>query len=283
MNCNCGKEISSPKLTGDLCTICFFKSKRDTELLVAPWIQENNPKATKELVELINVLEEHRTEHEEIEEKPPIVSKSTEQKDPNLKYCQSCIERGYALKQATREWRADYFICDECFEPLLNNIMNINDNDVQKIKENIQSIKPNGSFLTQAYDLLGIPENLRYSKSDQVLNNRNDIFNYHAPALINKSVESVASEIEELSILLFQIKLAIEPRQDYINKIKYYEREKAGLKGLEKSEKEYTKSPSKLKQSKDEKMAKQLGMTLDKYMEMVKSAKKTEFDKIVNS
>jgi len=271
MNCQCGKEISSPKLTGELCAPCFFKAKP------AMGLSENIivvPPVTPSIAEPIEETEP---------EKLPIVSKSTETKDPNLKYCQSCIERGYGLKLATREWRVDYFICDECFEPLLNNIMNINDNDVQKIKENIQSIKPNGSFLTQAYDLLGIPENLRYSKSDQVLNNRNDIFNYHAPALINKSVESVASEIEELSILLFQIKLAIEPRQDYINKIKYYEREKAGLKGLEKSEKEYTKSPSKLKQSKDEKMAKQLGMTLDKYMEMVKSAKKTEFDKIVNS
>jgi len=278
MNCQCGKEISSPKLTGEFCASCFFKAKNNDkgnstviERVVSVDINSNDGNITKAITEEI------------IEEKPPTVSKTSEVAQPGIKYCQSCIERGYGLKLATREWRADYFICDECFEPLLNNIMNINDNDVQKIKENVQSIKPNGPFLTQAYDLLNIPEQLRYSKSDQVLNNRNDIFNYHAPALINKSIESVASEIEELSILLFQIKLAIEPRQDYINKIKYYEREKAGLKGLEKSEKEYTKGPSKLKMSKDEKMAKQLGMTTEKYLEMVKSAKKTEFDKIVNS
>lgn len=277
MNCQCGKEISSPKLTGESCTTCYFKSKNNE-----PSVFDDTARPTDLVIEAFK-QELEDTFNQEMEEKPPTVSKSSETRDLNLKYCQSCIERGYGLKLATREWRADYFICDECFTPLLNNIMNIGDEDIKKIKENVNSIRNDSPFLTQAYDLLGIPENLRYSKSDQVLNNRNDIFNYHAPALINKSIESVASEIEELSIVLFQIKLAIEPRQDYINKIKYYEREKVGLKGLEKSEKEYTKGPSKLKLSKDEKMAKQLGMPLDKYLEMVKSAKKTEFDKIVNS
>jgi hypothetical protein len=99
---------------------------------------------------------------------------------------------------------------------------------------------------------------------------------------VNKPLEEIVAQIEELSVLLFQVKIALEPKQDYINRVKHAEREKAQLLGLEKSEKEYTKGPSKVKLSKDEKMAKQLGVPLEKYLQMVKETKQMKFDKIVN-
>lgn len=274
MTCQCGKEITS-KLTGELCASCYFKNKNKD----LPSLTEPSP--TRPKVEGLTESSELTTPEESQEEKPPLRTKSNEVKDPTKKYCQSCIERGYGLVLATREWQTDYFICDDCFTPLLNNIMQVDRVEVQE--KVIPRLDPSKPFLNQAYDLLGIPEHLRFIKSDDVLKSRNDIFNYHAPALVNQTVQEISSKIEELTIILFQIKLALEPRTDYINRLKYKEREEAGLRGLDKSEKEYTKGPSKVKMGKDEKMAKQLGMSLETYLQMVKMAKTTEFNKIVNS
>jgi len=275
MNCECGKPITS-QLTGNKCATCFFKKEPVKGDISEPIVSIPEVSIEEPLVKL-GQGKEGKDKNDPIHEP----SKSSETKIPGVKYCQSCIERYNALKLATREWRPDYFICDECFEPLLNNILNLNENEIVRVKTaNLNNSSP---LLEQIYNLLEIPPNLRFSRSDDVLKSRNDIFNHHATALVNKDITEISKQIEELSIILFQVKVAIEPRQDYINRVKYAEREKAGLKGLEKSEKEYTKGPSKVKQSKDEKMAKQLGMTLEKYLEMAKAAKKSEFEKIVNS
>jgi len=266
MNCrDCGKEITS-KLTGELCTSCFFKSKRVL-------ITENN-------VELVKVEEEIQ----EVEkEKPPIIGKDKQAPDPSIKYCQSCLERGYSPVPATREWTENYFICDDCFEPLLNNIINPSDEELKIIK-NSPEIDLDKPILNQFYDLLDIPEALRFQRSDTVLNSRNDIFNYHAPAIVNLDVKEVASQIEQLQVMLFQIKIALEPRQDYINRAKHNEREKNQVAGIEKSKREFSKGPSRVKASQDQKMADVLfkhissaDERLKQYLDLQKRAREEEF------
>ena len=283
MNCSCGKEISSPKLTGELCTSCYFQNQSKRPKVEELIINDNKPNDNITSNNLPTQYDESNNDIEiEEKDKLPPISKEREIKREGIKYCQSCIERGYGLVLATREWRADYFICDDCFTPLINQMMDY-DTDRVEIEKISAKIDPNKPFLNQAYELLGIPEQLRFTTSDLVLRARNDIFNFHSIANVNKSIEEIAGEIEELAIILFQIKLKIEPKQDYINKLKAKEREEAGLRGLDKSEKEYTKWPSKVRMGKDENMAKQLGMSLEKYLEMIKSAKTMEFNKIVNS
>lgn len=314
MNCQlCNKEITS-KLTGDLCTSCYFKSKspkviekeNTTEIGVLdvqpiPEIPEQSNKGTKSVNPRVEGNESTSNGNDSElagadsinddesgipidKEKLPIVSKSDVPQD-GIKYCQSCLERGFGLVIATREWTTDYFICDDCFEPLLNNIINPNDNELRILKDN-PTIDINKPILNQFYDLLGIPEQLRFNRADTVLSSRNDIFNYHAPAILNKDLKEVASEIEQLQIMLFQIKIAIEPRQDYINRIKHSEREKANLSSIEKGKKEFSKSgPSKVKQGQDQKMADTLFKAVENnaekrlkmYLDLQKQAREQEF------
>lgn len=285
MTCECGKPITS-KITGALCTACYFaKRQPPTKVEVAPVVvlEKEQEKKTgvftcsecNEIHEYTNGEQKCLTEH-----KP---SKAKEVPIKDIKYCQSCMERGYGLNLATREWQPGYFICDDCFTPLLENVLNVPEQAVAgKVKEISAKVNNNSPLLKQVYDYLNIPEPLRFNSSEAVLRARNDIFNFHATALVNQKLEDITSKIEELSVLLFQVKIAIEPKQDYINRVKHEQREQAGLLNLEKSEKEFTKGPSKVKRSKDEKMAKQLGMTLEKYLEMVKFSRKQEFDKIVD-
>ncbi len=300
MTCQCGKEITS-KITGELCTSCYFKKGKSNEIpipeipeqinqrteSVNPRVEGNEPTSTGNDNEPAGTdnLNDDESGILEHQEKLPPISKSNEFPQDGIKYCQSCLERGFGLVIATREWTTDYFICDDCFEPLLNNIINPNDNDLRTIKDN-PTIDINKPILNQFYDLLGIPEQLRFNRADTVLNSRNDIFNYHAPAILNKDLKEVASEIEQLQIMLFQIKIAIEPRQDYINRIKHSEREKANLTSIEKGKKEFSKSgPSKVKQGQDQKMADTLFKAVENnaekrlkmYLDLQKQAREQEF------
>lgn len=309
------KEITSPKLTGELCTSCYFQLKKTSgwnkavEIMATPEpLLENQDEPIQQISNPIDsettginqytsgddrTSDDNDSESEGStsnitpEDKPPIISKSNQSGESGVKYCQSCLERGFGLVPATREWRADYFICDDCFEPLLNNIISPNDEQLRVIKSSPE-IDVNKPLLNQFYDLLQIPELLRYSRADAVLNSRNDIFNYHAPAILNKDVKEVASEIEQLQIMLFQIKIAIEPRQDYINRVKHSEREKANLTSIEKGKKDFSKSgPSKVKTGQDQKMADTLFKATESnpekrlklYLDLQKQAREEEFKK----
>lgn len=283
-NVQCDGLVTS-SLTGDYCAKCYFALKRENKL--EGNAQGAHPKQDESTDPFIKGIQEnYPIEEYEIEKEhhPSIDSNKIEpeiKKDPTKKYCQSCIERGYGLKLATREWTKDYFICDECFEPLLNNLVSHDSvrAEVNQIKD--LPIKVDSPFISQFYQLLNIPEHLQFVKSDDVLRHRNEIFNYHAPALVNKELSEIQEQIENYQIMLFQIKIGLEPLTDYINKIKHEERTKANIEGIKKSKSEVTKS--KVKLSKEEKEAKALGMTFEKYQEMVKKAKEREFQKIVGS
>lgn len=285
------KEISNSKLTGEICTSCYFANKKMAEGRIV-----NSSTLTDTLTfHDGSTIELHKTDDPYIEEdntlvklgKPSIDIENNPKHNPDKdkhelpiegkKYCQSCIERGYGLKLATREWTPQYFICDDCYQPLLDNILGIERLEVERIKPEIKCDSP---ALNQFYELLNIPEALRFDSSDNVLNHRNDIFNYHATAIVNQNLDEVKENIEKLQVMLFQIKISLEPMQDYINKVKALERSKANLKGVETS-RDGIKAPSKVKLSKMEKEAKSLGLSVEKYAEMIKSAKQAEFDKVV--
>lgn len=296
MNCQCGKTISSPNLTGELCTSCYFKAKNSTKIIETASSTEialidNKPSEITEgnylcpdCSELHEIPENSNVERKCIHIHEP--SKSTETPESNKKYCQSCLERFGKLVLASREWTTDYFICDDCFQPLINNILDPNENEFRTINEEIPKLNEELPILNQFYEILGIPEALRFNSADSVLNKRNDIFNYHAPMLINKDLKQIKNEIEQLQVMLFQIKVAIEPRQDYINKIKQSERESKNIESIKKSKEDFSKPPSKVKLSQDQKMADTLfkhiasaNERLSKYQEMIKKAREEEFKK----
>lgn len=294
----CGKEITS-NLTGDLCTGCYFKAKKangpqpnqaPNKAWIKPTVTDiTNTKPTEQKIEQedkpILLGKVKSAEDAENPTHAPSKLKVTEAPKDGKRYCQWCIERYGSLVLASREWTPGYFICDDCMRALLESQVDYDSGRVETAISTIKSAPTNpGPILTQFYDLLNIPEHLRYNLGEQVLHNRNEIFNYHAPALVNRSFDEVQSQIEMLSVLLFHIKIAIEPRQAYIDRIKYEERAKANLSGLDKSEKEFSKQGrSKTKMSQDEKMARQLGMTVEKYREMAQNARKTEFKKITGT
>lgn len=286
MNCTtCSKEITS-KLTGELCATCYFTRKKTDENIkefqrtsdIIPSVQLNYPDISSSTDSVKPILK--------IED-PPIIepkviqfnSVTTNKPDPKKKYCQSCLERGYGLALATREWKKDYFICDDCFRPLMDNIMQVDRKETDSI---IGKINTDSPAYNQVCDLLEVPNHLRFSSEDTFLRSRNDIFNYHATALVNLSLEDITSRMEEMRLMLFQIKEKSSAYADYINKVKHEERERQGINKLQESKKEFSKGPSKIKMSKDEKLAKTLGFNSYKeYQEAVKLAKEKTFDKIV--
>jgi len=269
------KEVGSPKMTGELCTSCYFKNKNAINQKA---IIENR---IEDVHSSIQATEIFNDENESIKHEP---KKSSEKELINppqdgKKYCQSCIERGYGLVLATHEWTPNYYICDDCFNPLINNIVQVERTDVTRIKTEVKLDSP---ALKQIYEILGIPENLQFNNSEQVINSRNDIFNYHAEAIVNMNLDEVKNRIEFLQTVLFNIRYAVDPYQDYINREKAKQRELSELAGLEKSKKEIGKNSSKVKLSDEEKAAKSLGMTVEKYREIVKQAKEKTFNKIVS-
>jgi len=281
------KEIGSPKMTGELCTSCYFKNKRNENAIIQKALSDPNlifessgpiePIIEKAIEDRsLNETSETLDENESIKHEP---KKSLEIPQDGKKYCQSCIERGYGLVLATHEWMPSYFICDDCWNPLINNIVQVERAEVKRIKTEVKLDSP---ALNQIYEILGIPEQLRFNNSEQVINSRNDIFNYHAQAIVNMNLDEVKNRIEFLQTVLFNIRYAVDPYQDYINREKAKQRELSGLVGLEKSKKEVTKNSSKVKLSDEEKAAKSLGMTVEKYREIVKQAKEKTFNKIVS-
>jgi hypothetical protein len=300
-NCSiCGAQISSPKLTGELCAKCYFKSKNNqvvisealvnTETIidapVGPSIQESiqsiqEQSSIESPITIDSDYDLKKEHHPGINNSRDVINHNSNSTNSKIKYCQSCIERGYGLKIATRELRKGEFICDDCFGPMLENDLgySVTRAIIERVIPQVDNDKP---LLEQFYNLLEIPEQLRFTKSEQILTERNQIFNYHAQALVNKSQEEVLNWIEQLQVMLFQIKVSLEPNVNYINKVKAEAREKANLEGIKKSKAIITKGPSKTKVSQDEKMAKVLGMTLEKYQEMAKAAKTKEFDKIID-
>lgn len=320
-NVQCDGIVAS-SLTGEFCTKCYFELKRLSNAPTTPSLgkalsnlpesklpipKADTPDLTtdtikvlegeiKEIIikqgndsffkckdcnELHPIKETDKNDRTCLVNHAPVKTATNQIKDPTKKYCQSCLERGYGLNLATREWTKDYFICDACFEPLLNNLVNHDTTraEIERIKTDIKVDSP---FIKQFYELLNIPPHLQYVKSDDVLRHRNEIFNYHAPALVNMSLEEIQEKIENYQIMLFQIKVGLEPLADYINKVKHEERTKANIEGIKKSKDSVAKT-SKSKMSKEEKEAKALGMTLEKYQEMVKKAKLREFEKLTGT
>jgi hypothetical protein len=209
--------------------------------------------------------------------------------NPDIKLCQSCIERGFnPPNPATREWAPKYYVCDDCYQPLLNNLINIAPAEVQQLEKE-EKIDISSPILKQIFELLNIPEELRFNDVDTTCRNYDKIFNFHAPAVVNyNDIKSLADEIEQRSAALFQIKYSIEPLQFRINKLKEERRKEKGLKDYSDSKEEYAKAPGKkkssqVKQTQEEKMAKTLGMTVEAYREVVKKAREKEFNKMAGN
>lgn len=299
MNCSiCNSPITSA-ITKDKCTRCYFgKSSssssapkgrlgNESESNSNVKINQENPTSESNSDRTIGTIESQSSAQESapIESEPYNIKKENQRSVKNqepvkgIKYCQSCIERGYGLVPATREFKTGQFICQDCFEPLLQNTLgySVERAEIERIIPEIDGDKP---ILEQIYNLLEIPDELRFTKSEDVLSNRNQIFNYHAKALVNCDPNEIIARVEQFQIILFQIKIGMEPLTDYINRVKAEKRKEAQLVGIEKSKKEVGKKPSKAKMSKDEQMAKALGMNLDTYLEMAKKARESEFNKL---
>lgn len=271
--CN-SNEVTKPNITGELCTKCYFGNRRnklESSPVVVPTEQPTEESESK-----VEIVEFKQTR-----------SKSKEIPNDGNKYCQSCLERGSGPVLATREWTKDYFICDDCLEPLINQMI-----EYDATREQVESAKSklvvNSPVLEQFYQILNVPENLRLKNSDQVISNRNEIFNYSAIAIANLSLEAIQEKNEIMRIMFRFIKYSMDPLTQEVDRIKYEERQKKNLDRIEKSRKDVGKGPSKVKMSKLEKEAKVMfphiadpEERLKTYQKLIGDARKDEFDKIV--
>lgn len=197
--------------------------------------------------------------------------------EKEIKYCQECIERGFSNPNiASREWQTNLYLCDDCFTARLNNLTNIAPAELAPVI-NSNELK-SGPILDKIYELLGIPPELRFDSVDTVCRNHDKFFNFGAPAIVNKSLEELADEQEQMAMAMFIIKyVKVEPNTYRINQLKEQKREEKNLKGIQDSKEAYSKTgpkggSSRVKQTDKEKMAKTLGMTIEQYEAMVAKA-----------
>lgn len=218
------------------------------------------------------------------------------QTNPNIKYCQSCLERGISPpQQATREWQPGVYYCDDCFLPLLNNLTNIAPASISQVEigKGIEA----GPFLNRVYELLNVPKELQFDSVDITVRHYDKIFNFHAPSVVNRSLESLQNELEEMSIALFHIKFKSEPLDMYIKKLKEEKRKEKGLKDYDESKEDYATKGPKTKSTNKEKdkdkllkginaaraMMNQQPMTMAEYDEMQKKTREREFNIIAGN
>ena len=193
-----------------------------------------------------------------------------------IKLCQSCIERGFnPPNQASREWQPGIYYCDECFNVLISNLTNIGEQEVRTVLNS--TIEP-GPILDQLYKTLNIPESLQYDKIDVLQRSRDKLFNLHAPSVVNKSIEELQAQIEELGMIIFHCIYRKEPLELEVNRLKEARRKEKNLAGYEDSREVYSKvkKPSNIKSTQEEKMAKTLGMSLEAYKEFVNKSQAEE-------
>lgn len=203
------------------------------------------------------------------------------------KLCQSCIERGFnPPNPASREFNPNEFLCEDCFQSVLANLQSFAPGSLEQseVKRVIQANA--GPILETIYNLLGTPNELRFDTVDTTCRQYDKIFNFHAPAVVNYgTIEELADEIEQRAMALFHIKYSMEPLEMKINQLKSKAREEKKLKGVTDSVEKYStkKGSSKVKATQEEKMAKTLGMPVEKYREMVKKAREAEFNSLVGN
>lgn len=185
-----------------------------------------------------------------------------------IKYCQSCIERGYnPPNPATREWLTNVFYCDECFNALLENMTSISPSELSKVSDVIKDSNiTSGPVLEKIYEFYNIPKELQFERIDTVQRNYDKIFNFHAPAIVNRSLESLAEEIEQLGMAIFHIKYRLDPLEMQAKKLKEERRKEKGLQSYDDSKEAYSKvKKTNVKSTQEEKMAKALNMTVEAY------------------
>lgn len=197
------------------------------------------------------------------------------------KFCQSCIERGInPPNPAFREWQKDIYYCDECLKAKLETLTMVHIDSSQEQEKILASTDfKSGPMLDFIYALYSIPPELQFDRIGKVEGNYDKIFNFHAPAVINRSLESLAEEIEQLEMALFHIKYRREPLEMRIRALKEQKRKEKGLESYNDSKEEYAKGPKKkstVKTTQEEKLAKSLGMTLEQYQAMIGSAAEIE-------
>lgn len=202
------------------------------------------------------------------------------------KYCQSCLERYKITRPATRIWAENYPICDDCFQPLVNNIVGIpTDNDVSsKVLDNLTPL------VSQVYDLLGVPEHLRQPSQDKFLKSYTDLFNHTSAAIVNLELKELTAKLEEYRLLFSVIKKGFaEAYVAKIDSLRRAERERLGVTGEEKSKKEHSKvKRPNVKLSQQESLARRLGISvadLEKAAQLARTGQvaknETEFNKMI--
>lgn len=200
----------------------------------------------------------------------------------DTKICQRCITKGINTPNiATREWQAGIYYCDDCLSEVIKEMTSITTEQKIKVIDKKDKI-PNINILDFIYKEFNIPEELQFDTQDEVCRNYEKLFNFQAPAFINKSLEEASHELEQLAMSLFIIKFRIEPLTAFINKLKEDKRKEKGLKDYEDGKETYAKPP-KTKETDLMKMAKKMGMTEDAAKEWIKKMREREFNKMAGN
>lgn len=192
------------------------------------------------------------------------VTASTKPIESTTKVCQTCLDRGYTpARKATKVWTNGSPICDECYAPMVENLLQV----------------PNHST------------DIEFSKftSDEILENREQFFNNHHTAIVNLSYDEIVSILENYKKILYTIRIYAENAQVVIDSIKRKERAATRTSDLAYDARVPSKATAtaKLKLNKEEKLRKQMAKTLgisEKQLEMLgKQARNKEFTAVANN
>lgn len=183
--------------------------------------------------------------------------------------CQSCIERGLQPNEAIGLWQ-DMPICDDCLKPLIEN----RNEGIQPAENQVEiEVKNAIEFVEELEKLF---EKFPIA-SEQVLRSHDDFYNHRALANINIPVQELDKIIDQRKSIIFALNRRNEPDVLRLQQIKREERERAGIVGVEKSKREVNKNPSNIKRAQLEKIAKQLGISLEEMQNWGQEARQKLF------
>ena len=193
--------------------------------------------------------------------------------------CQYCLERQLEPNEAIGLWQK-LPICDACLGPILDNQTDIN-REFMKDDDNQARLELAFKLLDQLEEIY---DQWPFS-ADETLSLHEHFYNHKPPAIINCSLKEIEQIYQRRKGILFTVRHKDERWATDIDNLKRSLREEANLTGIQTSRKEKGKvvSLSGVKKQQLEKLAKQLGVSVELLLQQGAKKKQEEFEELVGT
>lgn len=194
--------------------------------------------------------------------------------------CQSCLDRQVEqTADVVGLWQKQP-ICEQCLEAIMKNQDDYHFDNQGEAEESFIARKARALKLLD--DLEEIYEKWPLDR-EETLSCHEDFYNHKPPALVNCSLAEIEEIYKRRKGLLYAVRHKDEHWSEVIEALKRDERKRHNLEGIEKSRKEVKKkgpiSAESIKEK--EKIARQLGIPVEKVLEMFQNARVEKFEKLI--